>query len=316
MKKSFYTSVAFKYFLKSIFFGVLAALFTYLLRFLPQDDLLQALWIFFTTTFSAFVIFKKQIEKFEKKEDRWKKLARDMLEIHLEEDPHLISTLLLAKDIPERWVDWINEMYHFDFLQCRLNHAVDSLVHANDLPGQGLTRVTRWIADVLHDLETASPEIKQEAVSKALEKLVDTSQEKLGTVYHPGFYYQKIESGNLPYGIFMDSHSKGAISLATTYKKKIKVEQKTQEVNCARLGFNLPHLTQEQWEKLVDEIDHHFPCFHRQNLGSGPRSITSQLFVQESHSVETQPFVETLKKLPGILQKYLPPPALVEEKKP
>lgn len=313
MQNSFFSSVAFKYFFKSILVGLLLGIFTYLLGFLPQDDLLQGIWIFFTTTISAFFLFKKQLEKFEKKEDRWKKLAQEMMVIRLEEDPHLIATLLLAKDIPERWVEWIKEMYQFDFMQCRAFHAIDSLICANDLPGQGVARATAWIANILHGMENASAESKKEAVSIALEKLVEDFQEKLGTPYHPGFYYRKVESGNLPYGVFIESHSKGGFALATTYSKKVVMDKKIQEVICARLGLNLPHLTQEQWEKIVDEIDLTFPWFNRQNLGSGPRSLTSQLFVQESHPVEEQRFIETLKKLPGIVQKYLPPP--IQEKK-
>jgi hypothetical protein len=170
MKNSFFSSVAFRYFLKSLAFGLILGLLTYLLGFLPQDDLLQGLWIFVTTTLSAFFLFKKQLEKFEKKEDRWKKLAREMFEIRLEEDPHLVATLLLAKDIPERWVEWVKEIYHFDFMKCRAFHAIDSLILAKDLPGQGITRATHWITNVLHGMENDPPEAKQEAFSESLKK--------------------------------------------------------------------------------------------------------------------------------------------------
>lgn len=302
MRHSIWKSVAFKRLVFSTSLGFLCGLLTYALGFLPQDDLVQGLWVFLSTSIGAAMSFRKQTQRFEAKEERYKRLAQETLLIKVEEDPHLISTLLLGQDAPERWVPWIEGLLGMDLFKCRDIHAIDSLFHADDVPGQGITRATMWVAQTLTGRETTAAE-KEEAVSRALEKLVAESQHILGEQFFPDFYYRHVEKGPLPYGVFMESKKNGALALGTTYRKKVLIRGKTVQVDCARLGLNIS-LDEKQWGNLVAEIDLLFPCFSRQNLGDGPRSATSQLFIQEKQNVDPRQFAENLKKLPQIIARY------------
>lgn len=300
----FIHSVAFKRFVGTLFLGLALALFTYSLGYLPQDDLLQGIWVFLSTTVSGYLIFRKQSSRFEESEDRYRRFARESLEIQMERDAHLVSTLLSGRDAPALWAAWINELYGINFFQCRSLHAIDSLFHAGDLPGQGITRATKWFGDVLKGLEGATQEEREDTVSRALEKFVEESRNLLGEQYEEGYYFCVINSGPLPYGIFMESGHKGVKALATTYKHSLYKKGKVEEIHGCRLGLNLKGMTEECWEEVVRKIDGLFPWFDRKNLGDGPRSWTSQLFVQEAQNVSPLEFREKLKELPGLLKEY------------
>ena len=78
---------------------------------------------------------------YEDDDDRYRRLCDETFYVLKRDQFAHLSALLLARDIPWKWVMWMQEQGIDIQKSCRkYMHAFDSFCHFGDLPGQGITR--------------------------------------------------------------------------------------------------------------------------------------------------------------------------------
>ena len=269
---------------KSLLFGFVVAVATVSLGALPEDDLIQGIWVFLSTSIAALVAFRQRLK--EDDEQRYARLAKSYFKYWIKKDPKAIEGLF-ASNVPYSVVRWLQKEAGCDLSKCDCMHSVDSWARFGDEPGELIFRAGLNFGKMLGETKVSSQEAEK-IISQKLKSFTEDSLSLLGEEIHPNVFYKEIKEDDCyPAGIHMSNSKSECLAVLIREKRGEKQLETFNKISFGLKREYLESISDDEWEMIKRDIIYPtFPFFKPVNGGSGPQKKLVPLFLTEKNLTE------------------------------